>query len=101
MSKFLFDEFETVNASAWKQKIQGDLKGADYNETLLWHTNEGIVVKPFYHNDGTPNHLKINSNSWLICQQIEVENANEANQKAIEALQKGSELILFILDGDI
>ena len=35
MSNFLFDEFEPVSASAWKQKIQVDVKGADYNETLL------------------------------------------------------------------
>ncbi|KKL63187.1 hypothetical protein LCGC14_2177570 [marine sediment metagenome] len=48
MSKFLFDEFESISANAWKQKIQVDLKGADYNETLLWQTNEDIkksVVK--------------------------------------------------------
>ena len=51
MSNFLFSEFQQVSAKQWKQKIQVDLKGADYNETLLWKTNEGITVKPFYHND--------------------------------------------------
>ena len=48
MSKFLFNEFVGTSSAAWKQKIQADLKGADYNETLLWKTNEGITVKPFY-----------------------------------------------------
>ena len=48
MSTFLFDEFEPISAAAWKQKIQVDLKGEDYNKTLLWKTDEGIIVKPFY-----------------------------------------------------
>ena len=30
----LFANFPSVSAKAWKQKIQADLKGADYNETL-------------------------------------------------------------------
>ena len=48
MNDFLFDEFDAVSSAAWKQKIQVDLKGADYNDTLLWKTDEGITVKPFY-----------------------------------------------------
>ncbi len=44
----LFSEFESVSAKAWKQKIQFDLQGADYNDTLLFQTLEGITIKPFY-----------------------------------------------------
>jgi methylmalonyl-CoA mutase len=32
-------------------KIQFELKGADYNETLIWNSPEDIKVKPFYHSD--------------------------------------------------
>ena len=45
MSKSLFSEFEPITAKAWKQKIQADLKGADYNDTLIWQTNDDIQVK--------------------------------------------------------
>ena len=51
MSKSLFKEFPEVSSKQWKQHIQFDLKGADYNETLIWKSNEGIDVKPFYHAD--------------------------------------------------
>ncbi|MDX1783208.1 MAG: methylmalonyl-CoA mutase, partial [Aequorivita vladivostokensis] len=51
MSDFLFEDFDEVSAKQWKQKIQYDLKGADYNETLVWQSPEGIHVKPFYHQD--------------------------------------------------
>lgn len=47
----LFNEFESINSKQWKQQIQFELKGANYNETLVWESLEGIKVKPFYHND--------------------------------------------------
>ena len=31
----LFSEFESISAKQWKQQIQFELKGADYNETLV------------------------------------------------------------------
>ena len=48
MAKNLFDDFSPVSAKLWKQKIQFELKGADYNETLIWNSPEDIKVKPFY-----------------------------------------------------
>jgi len=44
----LFDEFDAISPKAWKQKIQFELNGADFNESLLWESPEGIQVKPFY-----------------------------------------------------
>lgn len=43
-----FNEFPPVSDKAWKQLIQADLKGGDYNELLTWTSPEGITVKPFY-----------------------------------------------------
>lgn len=51
MTKTLFEEFPEASSKQWKQLIQYDLKGEDYNETLIWKSNEGINVKPFYHAD--------------------------------------------------
>ena len=44
----LFDEFPPVSAEEWKDRIIKDLKGADYNEKLLWITEEGFSIEPFY-----------------------------------------------------
>ena len=73
----LFDEFSAVSAKQWKQKIQYDLKGPDYNETLVWESPEGIKVKPFYHSDDvlhTPENL-MNSSGWKTGQFIYAGNA--------------------------
>ncbi|WP_340155003.1 methylmalonyl-CoA mutase subunit beta [uncultured Winogradskyella sp.] len=98
MSKSLFKDFEPVSSKAWKQKIQMDLKGADYNNTLIWKTNEDINVKPFYHADEFETLPKVSNSKateWDICQSISVTNAKEANLKAQDTLERGAEHILF------
>ena len=72
MSKFNCKEFEAVTSATWKQKIQVDLKGLDYNKSLIWHTNDGINVKPFYHQDENIQTANVNSNSWRAAQFIDV-----------------------------
>ena len=96
MSNFLFNEFEPVSAKEWKQKIQVDLKGADYNETLLWKTNEGITVKPFYHNDEYVSlTTETNVKKFSICQSVFVDNEKTANKLVIDALNRGATAIQF------
>lgn len=99
MSKKLFEDFEGVTSKAWKQKIQVDLKGADYNDTLIWTTNEDINVKPFYHQDDLliDKPLPIASNSWNICQTIFVADTKLSNKKAVNAIDRGAESIAFVI----
>ncbi len=99
MSKSLFSEFEAISAKAWKQKIQVDLKGANYNDTLVWNSIEGIDVKPFYHADENLECLNVSNKSdeWKICQSIYVANAEKSNEKAIDVLQRGANSIKFII----
>lgn len=97
MSTFLFSEFEGTTPAAWKQKIQADLKGADYNETLLWKTNEGITVKPFYTKEDRKNHkIKTPKEGFKICQTILISDEKKANQLMLEALKRGATAIQFI-----
>lgn len=96
MSKSLFHEFEKTSTSAWKNKIQVDLKGADYNESLLWKTNEGIVVKPFYTSEDRMFYeIETPNKGFNICQSIFVDDEKIANSLAIDALKRGANSILF------
>lgn len=103
MSKLLFNEFESISAKAWKQKIQLDLKGADYNESLIWNSPEGIDVKPFYHADEFKNFTETSSTkstSWKICQTVYVSNEEIANTKALDVLSRGADSIKFIIPSE-
>ena len=82
MSNNLFDDFSSVSSKQWKQKIQFDLKGADYNDTLIWKTNEDIDIKPFYHADNfdtLPNISNTKATQWKICQSIFVADIKKSN----------------------
>jgi methylmalonyl-CoA mutase len=83
MTKSLFNDFSPVSAKAWKQKIQLDLKGADYNDTLIWKSLEGIDVKPFYNAEDLESisHTIDATTSWNICETIYAHNEAHANKK--------------------
>jgi methylmalonyl-CoA mutase len=44
----LLADFAPVPASEWEAAIARDLKGADYEKKLVWKTDEGIAVRPYY-----------------------------------------------------
>lgn len=97
MSNFITEDFEPSSAAAWKQKIQFDLKGADYNETLLTKTNEGITIKPFYHLDDFEKlKIPISEKDFKICQKIDITSENETNKIAIDVLNRGATSLKFI-----
>ena len=47
----LSDEFPSTATSEWEAVIAKDLKGADYEKKLVWRTEEGIAVRPYYRSD--------------------------------------------------
>ncbi|MBA4746363.1 MAG: methylmalonyl-CoA mutase [Muricauda sp.] len=99
----LFNEFPEVSAKQWKQKIQMDLKGADYNETLVWESLEGINVKPFYHQEdlkNIPTYSLPKDHDWSVAQSIYVGDTEKANAKAQEILEKGAESIVFTIPSE-
>ena len=97
MSTPISKEFNPSSAAAWKQKIQFELKGADYNKTLVTQTNEGISIKPFYHSDTFEKvEVPTSSESFKICQTITIESETVTNKHALEAIKNGINSIKFI-----
>jgi methylmalonyl-CoA mutase len=92
----LFTEFTSTSAAQWKEQLVKDLKGIDYN-TLVWKTNSGIDVQPFY----TKENLSTNptpvfaKNDWAICENVFVSDAKAANAQALNALQNGASGLVF------
>ena len=112
----LFTEFTAPTTQEWLDKIEVDLKGADFQKRLVWRTNEGFNVQPFYRREDlanlkTPDALpgefpfvrgnKKDSNVWYVRQNIEVTDAKEANKKALDILNKGIDSLGFKLKGDM
>ena len=105
MKEKLFDMFPPVSTEEWVAKINVDLKGADFNKKLVWRTNEGFNVMPFYRKEDIEGLPSVGSmpgqfpyvrgtktnNDWLIRQQILGETATEINANAKHAIEKGVE----------
>jgi methylmalonyl-CoA mutase len=107
----LFNEFPPVSTQQWMDKVTADLKGADFNRRLVWKTNEGIDVQPFYREEDLEKLDYLNSlpgefpfvrgnkkigNDWLVRQSIQVKDLAEANKKALTYLMKGVNSLAFI-----
>ena len=110
----LLSEFPAISTQEWKDKIVTDLKGADFDRKLVWRTNEGFNVNPFYRREdleglSTPKVMPAEypyvrstrmDNEWLIRQDINVNDPKEANQKALDILNKGITSLGFKLRRD-
>ena len=106
----LFSDFPGVSTEAWMEKITADLKGADFEKKLVWKTNEGFKVKPFYRQEdleglktteGLPGQFpylrgtKKDDNTWYVRQDIKVECPKAANEKALDILNRGVDSLGF------
>ncbi|WP_462282016.1 methylmalonyl-CoA mutase family protein [Salinivirga cyanobacteriivorans] len=106
----LSEQFPPISKEKWMEKIAADLKGADYNKKLVWHTQEGFDVEPFYREedlkelaylDCNPGEFpfvrgnKIQNNDWLIRQDIDASDVSKANKEALTVLNKGAESLGF------
>ena len=111
----LFADFTAPTRQEWRDKIEVDLKGADYEKKMVWRTNEGFSMQPFYLKEDvdklpTVNALpgefpfvrgnKKDNNAWYVRQNIVVTDPKEANAKALDILNKGIDSLGFRIPGD-
>ncbi len=100
----LFSDFTAPTRQEWIDKINVDLKGADYQKKMVWRTNEGFNMEPFYRKEDLEGMTQINSlpgqfpylrgnkkdnNQWYVRQNIKAADPKEANAKALDILNKG------------
>ncbi|UZO80400.1 methylmalonyl-CoA mutase family protein [Aquimarina sp. ERC-38] len=98
MSDFLFEEFDPVSAKQWKNQIQFELKGADYNNLLTYQTLEGISIKPFYHPETVKESLPVSlPKTWRIAEVIRNTKVDLSLEEITNALHKGVESLFFTL----
>ena len=99
----LFADFPPVSTERWMEVITADLKGADFQKRLVWRTNEGFNVNPFYRAENIEGFLSTGNlpgqfpyvrstrkdNVWYVRQDIDVKDYAEANKKALSLLERG------------
>lgn len=105
----LLDEFPPVTTQAWEAAIAKDLKGGDYAKKLIWQSEDGLAVRPYYRAEDLDglNHLDAArgessfarrtraTGDWRIREQIDVSDLEAANQAARRAVAAGADEIAF------
>ncbi len=111
MSGRLLEEFPPVPTAEWEEAIRRDLKGADYGKKLVWRSDEGIAVKPYYRAedldelaglDAPPGVFPYRrgtrtSNQWRIRETVRAGDVAAARQRARAALAAGAGEIEFVV----
>lgn len=113
-SEKLFNEFAPILTEKWEEIINKDLKGADYEKKLVWRTNEGFKVRPYYRAENLDdlNYLdvmpaefpytrgtKADSNDWEIVQNVTETEPAKANEVALASIKGGATMISFTMQG--
>jgi len=106
----LFSGFPPVTTTEWEEQIRADLKGADYEKRLVWKTDDGLSVRPYYRAEDLEGIAFLNTlpgqppfvrgtngtgNKWEIRQEIRVDDKGLANRLAMEAVERGADAIGF------
>lgn len=105
----LFSEFAPVPTEKWEEVIQRDLKGADYEKKLVWRTDEGFKVRPYYRAEDLKDlgYLEVMpsefpytrgakaDNNWDIVQSVTATDPAEANAVALASIKGGATMIAF------
>lgn len=104
--QLLFSEFPFIDTGTWLEKIKSDLKGADFTRKLVYRSDEGFELDPFYRSEDLENlrylentgSLKPPSsspNGWILCQYFApAPDPVQGNQAILEAIQGGVQALL-------
>lgn len=99
----MFSEFKKVTKAEWLEKVIKDLKGKKSIDSFNWQV-EDMEFSPFFHSEDAINATPINDgridNAWEIGERIIIQNEDytSANKQAVDALMKGANALLFVLN---
>lgn len=100
----LFDEFDQLTKEQWKSIATKDLRGADFEEKLVWKTYEGFDVQPYYGKEDIKDINKTTPSGragWVAYQEIKVTDASQANGDALKAITYDIKGLLFEVEGSV
>jgi methylmalonyl-CoA mutase len=83
MAASLFEDFQPHSKEVWKNQAIKDLKGKDFDQTLIWQAEGDLRIEPYY------NHEDLSS--------LPIELVQSAQNNAIIATWHNREKIIFQL----
>ncbi len=109
-------KFPKVNYGDWRKLVDGDLKGASFDEKMLTHTWEGVILQPIYRPEDVEPLAQLHSypglppfargaaasgyvnRPWEISQEISSPSPSEFNHAARNSLANGLNALNMVVD---
>ncbi|MBI5084570.1 MAG: hypothetical protein HZB13_08235 [Acidobacteria bacterium] len=78
----LLADFPPVSTEEWEAAIAADLRGADYVKTLVWQSDEGIAVRPYYRQEHVSEDLArpVMAGGWEMLEELPHEGIVDATR---------------------
>ena len=99
MKDKLFENFQHHTKAQWKEQVIKDLKGKNFDETLLWRIDENVLVDAYYNQEDywkiplksiqQAQNQRVNG-SWQYRESIKFTNENNCNSLIINGLRAGA-----------
>ena len=97
-AKPLFTDFGPSSKENWREKVNIDLKGADFDQKLVWRNLNGIEIQPYYSTGDDLTFLKNpgeNPRSTVNYRSIPAASGRGGNLLALTAIEEGMTGLLF------
>lgn len=93
--KDILQEFPSIAVEEWEKLILKDLKGQDYEKKLIWKTEDGFSLNPYYTEETTQGKNLPNPpgmpESWQIIEEIDESNSKSALEHAKSSASVGAQ----------
>lgn len=102
MEQKLFAEFPAITKHDWISQVNKDLKGKDFDDTLVWHSLENFDIQPYYAKEDLSTlpleaiqaaQKNKKSGSWQNRPSVKYTNEKATNALIISYLQKGADAV--------
>ena len=102
MEQKLFTEFPEITKNDWLTQVTKDLKGKNFDDTLVWHSLENFDIQPYYAKedlDSLPlveiQAVQKNKKTgyWQNRPSVKYTNEKETNSLVISYLQRGADAV--------
>lgn len=102
MEQKLFTEFPEITKNDWIAQVTKDLKGKNFDDTLVWHSLENFDIQPYYSKEDLDNlplteiqaaQKNKKSGSWQNRPSVKYTSEKETNSLVINYLQRGAEAV--------
>ncbi len=107
----LFDDFPNVSKESWKKEAEKRIANPGTYEDLVWQTEDGIEIEPFYTEEEAKDFLfrdnllpgefpfvrgtRNKDNSWLLTEDIRLATPEDAVRDALAAIKGGADSLTF------